>query len=719
MLFKRLFIFFLFIVGLGFSQDVAENLLKGGFVEGITVNLRNPTFCEGVLTTEQGGVITGPNLRIQAQKIEYIRKVIEGQPVCTIVAEGDIMMEFGDYIFVGEQLEYDFQTGTGCLTCARSGIDAWYLGGEKIYMYADGSYRVTCGFITTSDSTCPDWYLTAEEATLYDYREVCAKNIRFRLFNYTLFWLPSLALDLKAIADSPARYFVGWGGRQGPRVGMTYKILSYNRLKVFLRMDYRLTRGPGFGFQTFYRSEDRKESFESISYGARDSSIFHPSEKFRYRLQGIYHKEVWDDRFSIDLTYDKLSDKYMAVDYADQSLDIALAGRTELDIRRQETEWIANLVTRVRINAFETVKQELPTLQTNWKPFELGRSGVISENQVQLSYLDFAYSNNVTHVHDYSAGRVAYTQKLYRPTPLGPVTITPQVGSISIFYGDSPQRDAKWLVMGSFGGEINAPIYRFYNSTTKHVILPYARYQYLTFPTVSPQDHFIFDIDDGLYRLNMLRFGNTHSLYYKDNCGLVERRFFADLYANAFFDTKTIPTTIPKVYLQMVLNSSPHLRHYIDTAWDFQVHRLDHFNCRIEWTISEEFAISAEYRYRDPFDWRKADRDNFILESFRPIEELLHSPLSDPCQTALIHFFYRFHPNWAVEYEARHGWNRRDHTRFTEFEIDILTAIRSSIQMKLSYQHKESEDRIAISFSIWPQGPDHERENDYVPFLNF
>src|SRR5438105_2580713 len=46
-----------------------EDLMQGIFAKGIAVDLREPLFCNGVLTTEKGGVITGPYLRIQAKRI--------------------------------------------------------------------------------------------------------------------------------------------------------------------------------------------------------------------------------------------------------------------------------------------------------------------------------------------------------------------------------------------------------------------------------------------------------------------------------------------------------------------------------------------------------------------------------------------------------------------------------------------------------------------------
>lgn len=698
--------------------DLKENLLKGILVEGINVDLREPLLCDGVLTTTKGGVITGPGIRIQAQEITYTRKSLAGEAICNLKAEGDLILEFGDYIFVGESLEYDFQTRTGIIYCGRTGRPPWFLGGESIHLCADGSYTIRNGFITTSESYKNDWQINAEEATLKNQNLLSAKNVRFSFYEKTLFWLSQLNFDLDMITDHPIRYSIGWGGRQGPRVGMKYEIFSWERVKTFLRLDYRLSRGPGIGIDTSYHSADRQEFLETINYIARDNSIFLPHERLRYRIQGVYHNLLADKQLSIDLSYDKLSDRYMATDYADQGLDIEEAERTQLDIRRQSENWIINFLARPRINTFETIKQELPTFQTNWRPYLLGPTGIISDNQVKISYLDYVYAHNLRDVHDYNATRIACTHRLYRPFTFGPLNATPQARTVAIFYGNSSGGQVRWLLTGVLGCDFNIPFSRNY-TTTKHVIIPYVNHQYIAFPTISPQDHYIFDINDGWYRLHMTRFGIRQSLYRKDWRGFIQRYLFADLYANAFIDTHTIPLTVPKVYSRVVFNSSYTLRHTIETAWDFFKNRVDHFNIRTQWTINPDLAISLEYRHRDAFAWRKVDYDNYILDAFHTIEELHHSQLSDRRDTALLHFFYRFHPTWAVEFESRHGWNRRNRSRYTEFEVDLLATLRSAWQVKLAYQHKESEDRVAVYFSIGLPPLDRIRSSDLVPFLEF
>ena len=223
----------------------------------ISVDLREPIYSDGILTTEQGGVITGPKIRIQALHMRYTKKVIDEIPVFTIEAEEQLIIEFGEYTFVGKKLYYDFQKKEGVIYEARTSAEPWFLAGERFELRPDGSYIIYNGYVTTSEQEQPDWGIYSDTVTV-DSDLISAERVRLRFFDYTVLWVPSLKANLNSIFDSPIRYRFRWGGRQGPRLGITYEIFSWERWKTFLRFDYRLTRGPGLGFETRYRSDDKK-----------------------------------------------------------------------------------------------------------------------------------------------------------------------------------------------------------------------------------------------------------------------------------------------------------------------------------------------------------------------------------------------------------------------------------------------------------------------------
>ena len=139
----------------------------------------------------------------------------------------------------------------------------------------------------------------------------------------------------------------------------------------------------------------------------------------------------------------------MPGNYYDRDFDFDTAERTQLLIRREEPQWIGNFNTRVRLNSFQTVKQELPTLEVNFKSLPLGPTGIIFENLASASYLNFEYSKFLPHIRNYSSTRFEYFPTLYRPFPLGRYfTLTPEIGMVGIIYGNSQTDEGQWLALG-------------------------------------------------------------------------------------------------------------------------------------------------------------------------------------------------------------------------------------------------------------------------------
>lgn len=682
------------------SAKTQEPKIEDFIEEGVHVDLKDPEFKDGKLTTEHGGIVRATNLRIQAQSITYFRSA-EGAKV---IAEGDLLVQFYNWAFTGERLEFDLASNTGIINEGRCSMEPWFLGGKTIRLENDGSFYLFDGYVTTSQTDCHEWEIDTECARLECNKYLTAKNVTFKIIRVPILWIPKFKINLDTIFDSPIKYTVRFGGQDGTRLGVSYEIFSWNRLKTYLRVDWRMKRGLGGGLETYWTSKDKDHSFQSINYVASDNSISNPHEKTRYRFKGLYRGELPDNKTSIKVCYDKLSDKDMAKDYKDESFKIDEPGRTELYIHHQETNWVSNFFTRVQINNFQSLKQELPTFSTAFRPFNIFDMRTLSNYSFKLSYLDYDYAHSVKNVSDYHSTRYELNQQIYRPMPVCYGTLTPTAGIKAIYYGDSPSGTPKELVLGAFGLNWNAEIWKRFNQF-KHVLTPYLDYTYITFPSTDPSRHFIFDIDDGWYRLNTLRFGFTNALYYRNQECCIKKVFDLDIYSYAFFHTETIPVPIPKVYFQATSRLFENVNHFYTLVLNLQRKQLDSFDWRVEWTISSNLAFAAEWRTRGPAAWRKVDQENFILESFRPFKELIHSSLSDKRDTLLYHIFYRFSENLAIQLQSRTGWNRRFEPSYNEFQVDLHTSLGSFWNLKISYQHHEDDKRIAFYFKLSADRP--------------
>ncbi len=675
------------------------------FAKDVSVCLRDPSLCDGVLTTESGGVVTAPDIRIQARNIESSRQIIDDKPVFVIRAEGDLMLEYHDQIFTGSLLQYDIQKRHGYLYDGRSVIHPWYVGADCIILLPSGDYRLYKGFLSTSPFWDPEWQICMEDGYITKKYVLTARGVQFKLMRLPLLWLPYLKTPLDWLIDHPLRYRIRWGGEQGFRIGATYKILDWGCFKTFLRTDYRLSRGPGVAIETEYATPDSSEVFLTRNYVARDSSLIDPEERFRYRFQGYYNKCLGFAGTDLNVTYDKISDEDMPNDYSDRDLDLETAQKTQVSVHSQTDYIVANFRTRVRVNPFETVKEDLPVFNFSVHPVTLGWTGIISESRAAFGYHDFKFSNLHPDTQGFNSTRVEFTQSVYRPFRFGSTTLTPEAGGIAIYYGNSMQRDSKWVVLGCFGATLNTQLQRTFDCF-KHVIEPYAQYRYLTTPNNSPDQHFIFDLNDGWFRLDTLRIGTRHLLYQKWRHGNIAHRLTLDLYAYCFFDTPTIGSVVPRIYAKTIWDATPYLRYTTMVVYNQQHNLLDELNLCSQWTFSDNLALYAEYRYRSQWYWRRVDPDNFILDSFRSENQILASPLSDKRSTALLHLYWRLQHDLALDVQYHQGWGRTTQPNYHEYQIDLHKTIRSTWHLTFSYQFREDDHRFAIHMKCGLKRPE-------------
>jgi hypothetical protein len=231
----RLFNIFIFLLFCSFNlPDPAQELLE----KGITIDLKNPIYFKGNLSTDKGGVVTGPGIRIQAKNIDCTLK-----PNLKIEASSSLLVEYSNFAFVGEKLVYDFETRQGYILCGRLGIEPYFLYAQRIDLYPDGTYGFSKLHLTTAEELDPDWALVADTATLSCERYLRAKNIQFRLFNLPVFWLPWINVDVKSILESPIKYRIRWGGRTGMEIRTYLRALHLRHPQLLPPL--RLPSQPG------------------------------------------------------------------------------------------------------------------------------------------------------------------------------------------------------------------------------------------------------------------------------------------------------------------------------------------------------------------------------------------------------------------------------------------------------------------------------------------
>lgn len=653
---------------------------------GIHVDLRNPTYKDGALYTNQGGVVRSEsqNLRIQARTIRYVRK----GSAHTLEAKGDLLVQYKGRAYVGSRFEYDLNTNTGVMYNGKTCISSWFAGGDEIRLNADGSYTIDNATLTTCENQDSSWDINARSMKVVRGDMLSASNIRFRLFKVPTFWLPAFKLSLKKFKSEPVfKYELRWDSGLGPRISTRYELYSWNHFALYGRLEYRWKTGWGGAIETDYHPQDCNLYFVTRNYLAKDRLVTATEKMQRYRLQGDFKFQSQNERTLTLACWDKYSDVRMPNDFKSTDFEINQSKITLFYARQREDEFLSSFTLRPRANPFQSMKQDLPSLYVTTRPLEIGK-GLFSLSTLKASYLNFVYSTQLSQsLASYHSPRIEVRERIFRPFYAGSFTFTPYIGGIGIFYGTSPSSNMKWLGVVSYGARAEARCIRHFERY-KHQIQPYAEITGLSNPTVGPDSHYIFSIQDGYDRLDQFRIGTRNLLYSTGKKG--EPFFIADVYANAFFQDRKMHTFLPYGYVDLIWRL-PSLHITSENGWNFRNQVLQFSNARIQWTVNENVAISLEGRYRSRFDWRKADHDNFILDVSRSESQLLASPLSDQRVTFLTDLFIRFNPFWECRIQSHHGFLRLNEKPYNEIKIDLYTWITSCLKARLSFCH--SADR--------------------------
>jgi hypothetical protein len=440
------------------------------FGEGFDIQMQDAVYGDGIMSTEKGGIVKAKEFFLQARHLKYIRASEGEKAEHKVIAEGDLFVRHRDRFYKGDKAEVDLVAGKLTVWNAVTQTGEYFISGKVIEIFSDGHGIVNDATVTTSENERNDWSLNAKSATISKDGRMVAQNVSFCFVKCPLFWLPMFSTDLLHLELGPFRYRARVGGGEGLRLGMSY-LFRTGPFKHRALLDYSFKNGWGTGLVSHYKSNDSPAQFDALNYFAQGKE--HRWDPLRYRVQGNYTNYADSSNLHFEGSYDKLSDKGMKRDFSDHALSDPRAGLTQGAIWRKESDWLARVNGRVRINNFQTIKQELPLFTFSQRPFRLGDSCLVLDNRLKTGYLHYVYAKDSPSVHNFASSRTEISQKLYSTFVTSSIAFTPSLGYHLIHYSNSPQSDARLQGIGELGLGVKT---RFVNSSSsvQQILEPYA-----------------------------------------------------------------------------------------------------------------------------------------------------------------------------------------------------------------------------------------------------
>jgi len=108
-----------------------------------------------------------------------------------VQAEGDVTLTHENGVFKGEKVTYNFETKKASLeNLSMKEVGLWYGGAKTGQKYADKSYLIEDGYITTCDLEEPHYKLESKRIKIYLDDKIVAKNVILKVKNTPLMYLP-------------------------------------------------------------------------------------------------------------------------------------------------------------------------------------------------------------------------------------------------------------------------------------------------------------------------------------------------------------------------------------------------------------------------------------------------------------------------------------------------------------------------------------------------
>ncbi|MBV9298982.1 MAG: LPS assembly protein LptD [Verrucomicrobia bacterium] len=550
----------------------------------VEINSEQTRFEGGIAVAEGNVVIRYGAVTIYCDYAEYNPETHE------IVLRGNVRLYQDRYAFVADRAIYNLQTKALKMSDFGGPKQPFQINGDTVVSFKENEYTILNGFITTSDSSKPDYQLRARTIRIYSNDRIILSNVTLFVGRTPVFWFPYIyqSLNDQFSYNLAPGYNSVWGAYL--LTSITFPIAT--NVSGTVHLDLRSLRGPALGMDANYHMGPNRETYGRLRlYGMFDQSPNinetalgrAPIDSGRYRI--LYQSRTYiTDDLSAVVDFNKLSDQYFLQDFYPNIFAYDPQPDTYTQLVKRGEAYTLSALTRPQVNTFLETAERLPEVSWEVARTPLFNSPIFYEATTSAAELHRAFAATTGNLFidlqsgslnpDYEFFRFdSFHQLIFPHTYFGWLSLVPSAGVRGTYYSTTGSFTESDLsnplprgILVEHGGRLrwafNANVEASFKLSRvfegvqerwlgldglRHVIQPYADFSYVQ-PTVAPSkilpiDQYIpsaplqaidfpqFNSIDSLDHWTILRLGVQNRLQTRRNASTLNW-----LDVNSYFD---------------------------------------------------------------------------------------------------------------------------------------------------------------------------------------
>ncbi len=477
----------------------------------------------GVAIAEKDVVVRYADVTIYCDYAEY------NPDTHDILLRGNVRFYRDRYAFTADRAVYNLQTKQLKMTDFGGPKQPFQVIGDTLLSLKENQYTILNGFITTSDTSKPDYQLRARTIRIYENDRIILSNVTLFVGRTPVFWFPYVyqSLNDQFSYNLAPGYNSTWGAYLF--TSLTFPIAT--NVSGTVHLDLRSSRGPALGLEVNYHFREDKETTGRLQiYGLNDQSPNInetalgrvPIGAGRYRITYQSRTYITSD-ISATIDFNKLSDQYFLQDFYPNLFGVDPQPDTYTQLVKRGEAYTLSVLTRPQVNTFQETAERLPELSWQVARTPLFNGPIFYEATTSAAYLHRAFAAKTGDLSvdlqsaalnpDYNFLRFdSFHQFIYPHTYFGWLSLVPSIGFRGSYYsttGSFTESDvsnpiAEGILVEQGGHsrfalntdvEASFKLSRVFENVQerwlgldglRHIIQPYADFSWVSTPTLRP-----------------------------------------------------------------------------------------------------------------------------------------------------------------------------------------------------------------------------------------